>query len=194
MFSPPNGAERINSFAVVTYIPDPLGTFLDHLRRELEPSTLAPRAHVTVLPPRPLGEGVLSSDAWHQLERQMPAFHPFPIRTGHVEVFPTTNVVYISVNQGVHELHRMHDVLNIELLEAPENFRYHPHVTLAQGLSPEQAMEIAARAQRRWNEFDASHAFNAETFTFVQNTLSNRWKDLGEINLADLAPVRSRRR
>ena len=45
--------ERLNVFALVIYIPDPLGLVLDDLRRELVP-TYNPHAHVSVLPPRPL--------------------------------------------------------------------------------------------------------------------------------------------
>src|SRR2546430_17316912 len=45
--------ERLNVYALVIYIPDPLGRFLDDLRRELVPD-YNPHAHVSVLPPRPL--------------------------------------------------------------------------------------------------------------------------------------------
>src|SRR5260370_8334446 len=46
-------AERLNVYALVIYIPDPLGRFLDDLRRELALGC-NPHAHVSVLPPRPL--------------------------------------------------------------------------------------------------------------------------------------------
>src|ERR1035438_9490908 len=45
--------ERLNVFALVIYIHDPLGSFLDDLRRQLVPGC-NPHAHVSVLPPRPL--------------------------------------------------------------------------------------------------------------------------------------------
>src|SRR5215472_12727665 len=48
----PNG-EQSPVYALVIYIPDPLGKFLDELRRELVPGC-NPHAHVSVLPPRPL--------------------------------------------------------------------------------------------------------------------------------------------
>ena len=41
----------MNQFALVIYIPDPLGRFLDDLRRELAPDCV-PHAHVSVLPPQ----------------------------------------------------------------------------------------------------------------------------------------------
>ena len=46
-------AQTVSQFALVTYIPDPLGRFLDDLRLELTPGC-NPHAHVTILPPRPL--------------------------------------------------------------------------------------------------------------------------------------------
>ena len=51
--SRPSLEERLNVFALVVYIPGPLGVFLDELRRELVPH-YNPHAHVSVLPPRPL--------------------------------------------------------------------------------------------------------------------------------------------
>jgi 2'-5' RNA ligase len=183
MLPPTNGADRVNSFAVVFYIPNPLGAFLDQLRRHLEPGTLAPRAHVTVLPPRPLPDGVSPDQAWAYIEGLAPSLHPVLIRAAHIEVFPVSNVVYVGLAAGSEQLEKMHDRLNNGALAAGEAFRFHPHITLAQGLSPEQAMEIAAHAQRRWNEFAGPREFSADTFTFVQNTLGNRWLDLAELSL-----------
>ena len=41
------------SFALVAYIPEPLGAFLQSMRHDL-PGQENPQAHITVLPPRPL--------------------------------------------------------------------------------------------------------------------------------------------
>ena len=43
--------QRLNVFALVLYVPSPLGIFLDNLRRELAPAC-NPHAHVSLLPPR----------------------------------------------------------------------------------------------------------------------------------------------
>ena len=61
--------QRLNIFALVIYIPDPLGGFLDDLRRELTPGC-NPHAHISVLPPRPLNVDwrVASGDARAVLE------------------------------------------------------------------------------------------------------------------------------
>ena len=52
--------QTLSQFALVAYIPDPLGRFLDDLRVELTPDC-KPRAHVTILPPRPLCDDLSST-------------------------------------------------------------------------------------------------------------------------------------
>ena len=51
MLTDPNAADRIGEYALVIYIPDPLGSFLNRIREELAPGGLPGRAQVTVLPP-----------------------------------------------------------------------------------------------------------------------------------------------
>lgn len=65
-----NGADRINCYALVAYIPGILGSFFDQLRSDLEPNSLAPRAHLTILPPRGLAAGVEPLRAWSELQRK----------------------------------------------------------------------------------------------------------------------------
>ena len=185
-------AERVNSYAIVTYIPDPLGSFLDELRKELEPCCLtAPRAHVTVLPPRALATGVDQEAAWRSIESVIPYCQAFCIRPSRIEVFPETNVVYLAIAEGTTDLIQMHLEFNGGALQASEPFEYHPHITLAQNLQPGQAAEIAERAQRRWDAYaKGSQHFPAETFTFVQNTVDNKWIDLAEFVLSPVGVVR----
>jgi 2'-5' RNA ligase len=72
----------------------------------------------------------------------------------------------------------MHQALNRGPLEFAEPFEYHPHVTLAQQLLPEQVEASAALARRKWREFPHSRSFMVDRLTFVQNTVENRWADL----------------
>ena len=184
-------ADRVNSYAVVTYIPDPLGSFLDQLRRDLEPCcTMAPRAHVTVLPPRSLSDGVAPEAAWHSIESQAACIQAFCIRPSNIEIFPGTNVVYLGIGEGTADLMHMHAELKGGLMEACEAFDYHPHITLAQGLQPDEAVEIAAQAQRRWDAYSKGTEFPAEVFTFVQNTQGNKWLDLAEFSLSPVGVAR----
>ena len=127
----PNGMHPVNQFALVIYIPDPLGRFLDDLRRELAPDCI-PHAHVSVLPPRPI------SRPWQQVCEEARAraeeFAPFVVEAGDVNVFKATEVVYLELTRGGEELRRMHAVLSRGTLEFEEPYEYHPHITLGQEL------------------------------------------------------------
>ena len=193
---PHRGAERINSFALVTYIPDPLASFLNHLREELEAAGPAPRAHVTLLPPRPIASP--TCDAVRQVGDHLAGLDAFELSLGEPELFPATNVVYISIASGLHHLESIHAILNDDALGFNEPFPYHPHVTLAQGLSPSAAPRALELARIRWAQFHHSRRFLAESVVFVQNTLDNQWLDLAEIHLGahnrQPAPVAAARR
>lgn len=180
-----NGARnKINSFALISYIPEPLAGFLDSLRCELVPRCTA-KSHVTVLPPRPLGGG-LPETAWDNLNRFLDNFTPFRVELNSIEVFQRTNVIYLSIGSGYRELERMHSTLNHGMVQYQEPYEYHPHVTLAQELRPEEVEAAAALARRRWSEFSYSRSFMVHRLIFVQNTIENRWSDLAGRELSDL--------
>ena len=166
----------INSFALISYLPEPLAGFLDSLRCELVPRCTA-KSHVTLLPPRPLASG-LPEKAWCDLNDSLNGFPPFRVELGSIEVFEDTNVIYLSIGSGYRELVQMHAALNQGQLRFCEPYEYHPHVTLAQQLTKEQVEAASALARRRWREFSCSHSFTVDRLTFVQNTLENRWADL----------------
>lgn len=169
--------DRINCFALVSYIPDPLASFLDRLRRELVPTCYL-HAHVTVLPPRPLQ--VSAETAWNQVREASVGFEPFDITLGGIEVFPISDVIHIRLAAGVAQLEAMHKELNRGALAFREPFPYHPHVTLAQQLKPDQVDEFREVARRRWEEFRQGRTFRVERVTFVQNSQRNTWVNLGE--------------
>ena len=172
--------ERINSFALVAYFPDPLAAFLDRLRRELVPSCFL-HAHVTVLPPRPLQAP--PEKAWKHVRQAAPGFTPFDLQLTDVKILPVSDVICISLGQGQEELKRMHEALNVGDLAYREPFPYHPHVTVAQQLVPDQVDEFREVAKRRWAEYPHAKGFRVERVTFVQNTHRNVWIDLGECEL-----------
>jgi 2'-5' RNA ligase len=166
----------INSFALISYLPEPLAAFIDLLRCELVPRCQA-KGHVTVLPPRPLSTG-LPESAWNDLNDALDRFPPFRVELTSIEVFQGTNVIYLSIGAGYRELERMHAALNQGPLEFAEPFEYHPHVTLAQKLTPEEVEAALAHARARWREFTYSRSFMLDRLTFVQNTEDDRWADL----------------
>jgi 2'-5' RNA ligase len=179
--------ELINNFALVTYIPDPLGKFLDDLRRELVPSFI-PHAHVTILPPRPLCAA--PEIAIEAIRIHIQDFAPFEIEAAQVEVFPTSDVVYLGLGRGRRQVQQMHHSLNVGALACKEPFPFIPHITLAQDVTHEQSIELAQIARRRWSEYRYQRVFPVESFAFVQSSAQKLWFDLARFELDATPSVR----
>jgi len=169
--------ERLNIFALVIYVPDPLGKFLDDVRRALVPHS-NPRAHVSVLPPRPLA--VDWSVASSQVRGQLEMWSPFEIALTSIQTFPATDVIYLELSDGAAELRRLHAAMDNRFLAFREPFAYHPHVTLAQEIPQEEVGSLCERAAVLWDEYEGPRTFRAERAALVQNTLPNCWIDLAE--------------
>jgi hypothetical protein len=182
----PPATDRINSFSLVSYIPGRLGEFITRLREELVSGCIA-QSHVTVLPPRPLFIDLHAGEV--ELRERVSAFEPFEISIPRISVFEQTSVVFGDISQGRKELLDMHSALNTGGFFFDEPFPYHPHVTLVQGIAPEQLHEYFDLAQRRWNENVSPASFLIDTLTFVQNTVENRWIDLADCALRGEAAV-----
>ena len=187
MYKDPPVGDRINSFALVTYIPEPLAGFLDGLRQELVPNCFL-RAHVTILPPRPLSG--TPEAAWEQVRKLAKQFSAFDIQLGGVDVFPVTDVIYVQIAAGTETLKQMHDVMNSGALAVREGFPYHPHVTLGQELKPDEVDELLHVARSRWAEYSGPKTFRPEKIVFVQNTRQNEWVDLGECKLEQVGALK----
>jgi 2'-5' RNA ligase len=175
-----NGAGPYNSFAVVGYVPEPAGEFINRLRREFEPDCAA-RAHITILPPRPLP--CSPDDAWRQLRESLNDFHALHIELKEVKIFPDSDVIYLSIGAGCQDLEHMHQQMNRGLCRCDEAWRYTPHITLAR---PAEGQDLAANfdlASRRWEEFARARDFTLNEVTFVQNTSSDHWTDLERLRL-----------
>ena len=184
-----NGGGPLNSFALVAYLPAPLGSFIDGLRQELEPGCVA-KAHVTILPPRLLA--CSPDSAWAQLLGTLEEMHPFRVELGGVKIFGRSDVVYLSIDRGNEELRQMHTKLDRGYCHlTPEVWDYCPHITLAQNSEANQIARKFQVASRRWREFPYSPSFRLEHVCFVQNTWGNRWRDLHEYDLS-ASPVLKR--
>jgi hypothetical protein len=77
--------------------------------------------------------------------------------------------------------------MNSGALSFDEPFDYHPHVTLAQGVSREDLPAIYETAVRRWAEAAPDSRVTIDTVTFVQNTADNIWIDIEDCELRGLA-------
>jgi len=175
---PANGG--LDIFALVIYVPGPLGKFLDDLRRELVPDC-NPRAHVSVLPPRPLA--VDWSLASGQVRDQLEIWAPFEIALTHIRTFPATDVIYLELGAGADELHQLHAAMDNRFLAFQEPFAYHPHVTLAQEIPEAEVRSLCERAAALWEDYRGPRRFRAEHAALVRNTLPNCWVDLAEYTM-----------
>jgi len=180
------GGRTLSQFALVSYIPGPLGRFLDRLRLELTPDC-HPNAHVTVLPPRPVVAEL--KEAVEHLVEDSALFPPFDIELGDIDVFPISSVIYLSVRRGEHEIRALHEILNSGPVRFDCSFPYHPHVTIAQDFPPERLEELARLARQRWAEYHGSRKFTVERLAFVQNVAPLTWVDVARVRLAVPVPA-----
>lgn len=182
---------RINLFSLVSYLPDPLGAFIDRLREELVPGCCL-RAHVTLLPPRPLACPV--EEASRFIRQVLGTHRPIQVRLDNIHIFTVSSVVYLELAQGFQELTDLHAELNTGPLAFQEPFPYHPHVTLAQQITPDQVPDVFEHARYRWAEYRHSHSFLVDKATFVQAINLYKWVDLEDCPFGTLvAPRRTRK-
>jgi 2'-5' RNA ligase len=178
----------INSFALVSYLPGALAELLDEIRHDFAPESHA-KAHITILPPRPLIEfageeaNQAIAEAMEQLRAGLQEFPPFKVDLAEIKIFEGTQVIYVSIQNGFAELERMHSALNAGRVAFDEPYPYHPHVTIAQELAAEDVHNAAQFARWRWSEFKESRTAWIDRLTFVQNTLETCWTDLAMLNL-----------
>src|SRR5947209_11928583 len=102
-------SSRSGFFALVSYIPDPLGSFLDGIRRSLPGYEFA-QAHITILPPRrvPLPPEGPSGLAMQALRK----FPSFEVSFRSVRRFESTNILYLPLAAGNDCVKAMHQELN----------------------------------------------------------------------------------
>ena len=178
----------INSYSVVSYLNGGLGRFLDSVRQEMTPGC-PHRAHVTILPPRPLF--VDTTHAIEQCREIVSRFEAFNVTLGDVELFESTQVVKIPVLGGVPELKTLHDILNTGPFEHPEDYEYVPHVTVAQELPAETVATCLQLARERWSEFKSPEPVRIESLILVRQLTDGRRHDLAELWLGRPQPVQS---
>jgi 2'-5' RNA ligase len=170
----------VNSFSLVAYLPEPLASFIDALRRDVQLGCTA-RGHVTLLPPRPIDYPV--EQACSEIEAVIREEPSFDVQLGKVCLFPMSKVVHLSIEEGASKLIELHRHLNRGCCTHSEMFFYHPHVTLAQGIDPDTVAHAVELATNRWHEYRGTRTFQLDTLTLVQNTVDNQWQNLREFSL-----------
>jgi len=176
----------LNQFALVSYIPDPLASFLDDLRRQLTPGC-NPHAHLTVLPPRPFTGNIPA--AIDSLLDKAADFAPFEVTLGEIHVFPVSNVIYLGIEHGEEAIRSLHTRLNVGILEYCCMYPFHPHITIAQDFDTAYVDALAEKASRIWSTWKGARTFSVERLSFVQHVVLGQWADLATVPLAAGAPV-----
>jgi 2'-5' RNA ligase len=169
-------------YALVAYVKNAVGEFVENLRKELHPDLPHLPAHVTILPPRRLQGGELS--ALETLEDICSRAEPFEVSLEDVETFvPVTPTVFIRVAHGAHRMHELHDRLNTQALVFTEEWPYMPHLTIVKVSTEELAQKAYIFARDRWARFEGSRQIALSELTFVREEQQNRWVDLAGIPL-----------
>ncbi len=144
------------SIALVSYIPDPLGSFLNQLRHSLT-GEHTPDAHVTILPRRPLTLPVeLASE---QVLKLLTAFRSFPVELSSVRRFRQTDVLYVDVNEGSARLYALHEALSMGDLAYNEEFVFRPHLTLGCPAASSDMEALRQFAQAAWDSASLARRF-----------------------------------
>jgi 2'-5' RNA ligase len=168
--------------SVVAYLPEPLGEFVDSLRRRLNPRFAGWRAHVSILPPRMLSRA--PEEMLDHLRGQCLVLDPFEATLSEVQTFwPVNGVVYLSISRGSDRLTEFHQRLNSGGLARVEPYPYVPHVTIAQELDESETQAVLREASREWARYAGTASFRVESLSLVRQEPDQRWTDLAAVSL-----------
>jgi len=169
-------------YALVAYVKNEVGEFVQKLRKELHPELPHLAAHVTLLPPRCLRSS--EAEALGSLEHYCQRVEPFEVSLGEVETFiPVTPTVFIRVAHAAYRMRELHDLLNVGGLAESEQWPYMPHLTIVKMGAENQAQHAYRVARTRWAEFKGNRCIEVRDLTFVREDGQNCWIDLAEIPL-----------
>ena len=168
-------------YALVTYVRNPVGEFVENLRRELHPTMPHMPAHLTILPPRDLQGS--EAAAVEYLEEECSRLVPFDVELGDVGTFlPTTPTVFIQVARFADRMRELHDQLSLEGLCCTENWPYIPHLTIVKTEQDEQAQAASLVARERWAQFQGPRQVHVGELMFVREN-GDYWQDVASLHL-----------
>jgi 2'-5' RNA ligase len=168
-------------YALVTYVRNPVGEFVEQLRRELHPTVAHMAAHLTILPPRELTGS--EAAALEFLEEACSHVIPFNVELGDVQTFlPRTPTVFIEVKQAAAQMRELHDQLCGRGLRCEESWPYTPHLTILKTEQDEDARAACLLARERWAQFPGKRQVPVEELMFVRET-DGCWQDVAHVPL-----------
>ena len=180
---PASPGEGRPQYALVAYVRDELGRFVEGLRSELFPEHSHLAAHITVLPPRVICRS--EQDAISELRAALKPEAPFEVSLGDVEsFFPTTPTVFIRVDGAAERFRQLHARLNTGAFCFEEQWNYVPHLTIVKMPGMPQAAAGFRVTQTRWAAFRGARRLRVQELTFVrEDRQSNHWVDLASFPL-----------
>ena len=180
--------QRLGVFALVSYVPDPLGSFLSKLRQSL-PGDENPQPHITILPPRPLLLPVEAASL--EAKQKLAGERPFEVQLDGVKVFSETSILYLDITDGSQELSLLHARLNAGSLYAEERFAYSPHVTISGSFAGGDLEAGRKQADGIWNSTTVSKRLTLREVAFVwqaDGDDAREWRRLWSFMLATTPP------
>ena len=167
-------------YALVSYVRNPVGEFVEKLRRELHPAMSHMPAHLTILPPRSLAGS--EAAALEFLGDACSHVIPFDVELGEVETFlPTTPTVFIQVKPAAYRMRELHDQFE-KMLHADEIWPYIPHMTIIKTALDEEARLAVVVARERWAQFTGKRQVHFDELMFVRET-DGQWLDVAPLPL-----------
>jgi 2'-5' RNA ligase len=170
-------------YGVVAYVTNPVGKFVEGLRRELRPAAPRAVAHLTILPPRLLRGS--EAEALAALRPVCEQNAPFPVDLGKVGTFlPGTPTVYVCVASGADRMQMLHRTLNAGPLASTESWPYVPHLTIVRMETPGEASAIVPTVEERWKGYEGTRRIEITELAFVREQEDLTWIDLGHFRLS----------
>ncbi|MGH4034296.1 2'-5' RNA ligase family protein [Actinomycetota bacterium Odt1-20B] len=167
-------------------VPEPHGSLLQELRAGFgDPAAHGIPTHVTLVPPTEVDAGALPAVEAHLVSVAAGA-RPFPMRLSGTGTFrPLSPVVYVRVVTGGSACawlqERVRDASGPIVREL--QFPYHPHVTVAHGIS-EEAMD---RAYEELADYEAE--WPCTGFALYEQGADGVWRKLREFAFGGGGPI-----
>jgi 2'-5' RNA ligase len=161
-------------------IPEPWGSQLTRARAAAgDPQAAYVPAHVTLLGPTEVAADRLDEiDAY--LDGMAARFPPFSLHLRGTGTFrPVTDVVFVTVAAGISECELLAAAISgCAAIQRELRFPYHPHVTVAQDVAPEQ-LDAAFTGLA---DFEAR--FDVAGFTLFEHGADGKWQARSDFRLS----------
>jgi 2'-5' RNA ligase len=170
-------------YALVAYVRNSAGEFIENLRRDLHPEHPDLAAHLTILPPRHLLGS--ETEACDTITEVCSKVNPFEVGLGDVESFiPITPTIFIRVAHAAYRVRELHDQVNTGPLFHDEQWPFMPHLTIIKLSDVAQAAKALETARESWAEYQGSRRILIDEVTFVRGGKDlYTWDDLAPIPL-----------